>query len=75
MGGEKEIGIARVKTIRLALFGIVAVAAPLDMSGEMRPAVDPGSDQTAEVQEETLELQVTGYCNCGKCCGWRWSTG
>ena len=71
MGGEKEIGIARVKTIRLALLGIVAVAAPLDMSGEMRPAVDPGSDQTAEVQEETLELQVTGYCNCGKCCGWR----
>ena len=71
MGGEKEIGIARVKTIRLALLGIVAVVAPLDMSGEMRPAVDPGSDQTAEVQEETLELQVTGYCNCGKCCGWR----
>ena len=71
MGGEKEIGIERVKTIRLVLLGIVAVAAPVDTSGGMRPAVDLGSDQTAELQEETLELQVTGYCNCGKCCGWR----
>ncbi len=71
MGDKKEIGIERVTTIRLVLLGIVAVAAPLDMSGGKRPAANLGGVQTAEVQGETLELQVTGYCNCGKCCGWR----
>lgn len=71
MGGEKEIGIERVKTIRLVLLGIVAVAAPLDMSAGRSPVADPEGAPTAELQGETLELRVTGYCNCGKCCGWR----
>ncbi len=71
MGDKKEIGIERVTTIRLVLLGIVAVAAPVDMSGGNRPVANSKGAQTAEVQGETLELRVTGYCNCGKCCGWR----
>ena len=53
------------------LLGIVAGAASADMSDGGSPTANPGGAETAEVQEETQELLVTGYCNCGKCCGWR----
>ena len=83
MGGKREIDIELVKTRRLAarhtlrlaaitvLLGIVAVAASADMSGGRSPAANPGGVQTAEAPGETRVLRVTGYCNCGKCCGWR----
>ena len=36
-----------------------------------RPPENSGGAKTAEAAGETRELLVTGYCNCGKCCGWR----
>ena len=64
-----------VKTRRLAavtvLVGIAAVAISADMSGGRSPAANPISVETAEDHGETKELLVTGYCNCGTCCGWR----
>ena len=83
MGGEREIDIELVMTRRLVerrslrlvaiavLLGIVVVAASADVSEGGRPAAVPRGVQTIKVQEETRELRVTGYCNCGKCCGWR----
>ena len=64
-------GIARWLAAVAVLLGVVAVGAMVDMSGGRSPVANPGGVQTAEVQEETQELLVTGYCNCGKCCGWR----
>ena len=82
-GRRKGDGIELVKTRKLAvrhplrlaavavLLGIAAVAASVEMSGARRPAANPGGAKPAEVQGEILVLRVTGYCNCGKCCGWR----
>ena len=41
------------------------------MSEGRRSAANLGGVQTAEAPGETRVLRVTGYCNCGKCCGWR----
>ena len=53
------------------LLGVVAVGASMDMSGGRSPAANPEIAETVDVQGETQELLVTGYCNCGTCCGWR----
>ena len=53
------------------LLGIVAIAVSVDRTGKRSPAANLEIAETAEVQGETQELLVTGYCNCGKCCGWR----
>ena len=55
----------------VVLVGIAAVAVPVDISGGRSSAADIGSAETVEDQGETKVLLVTGYCNCGKCCGWR----
>ena len=64
-------GIARWLAAVAVLLGVVAVGAMVDMSGGRSPAANPGIAETVDAQGETLELLVTGYCNCGKCCGWR----
>ncbi len=60
-----------------ALLGVVAVALLACLIGGRRGAAVPRVD-TAQADAEVagfsgdeLEMLVTGYCNCGKCCGWR----
>ena len=52
----------------VVLWGIVAVAVPVV---GRTPSGNPARVETTDVVGETRELLVTGYCNCGKCCGWR----
>ena len=57
----------------IALFlGVSVVVAFVDIVGGDESAAMPAVtvDETEVVGDEQ-ELLVTGYCNCGKCCGWR----
>ena len=67
------------KGVRLPLWGRVALAAgvcalvacPLLRSGRDHPHAAMPDISTSGTSGDTQELLVTGYCNCGKCCGWR----
>ena len=54
------------------LFLVVAAAFALYGFGVRRSAAAQGSAvEDCEAVGDEQELLVTGYCNCGKCCGWR----
>ena len=61
--------------IGLAVFLCASFAMMLaDLPGCRRThcrAALPADAEADEVQGDSQELLVTGYCNCGKCCGWR----
>lgn len=67
------------KGVRLPLWGRVALAAgvcalvacPFLRSGRDHPHAAMPDTSTSGTSGDTQELLVTGYCNCGKCCGWR----
>ena len=70
MYGHLHNNVRRLVAIAV-LLGIAAVATLADVSGGRNIAANPGRTPTAEAWGETRELLVTGYCNCGKCCGWK----
>ena len=55
--------------------GIAAIVVLLGGGGGRKNAVAsgevPGKAKTEEISGDEQEFLVTGYCNCGKCCGWR----
>ena len=67
------------KGVRLPLWGRVALAAgvgalavcALMRNGNDRPRAATPPAVPTSASGDTQELLVTGYCNCGKCCGWR----
>ena len=60
-----------------ALLGVAAVALAACLFGRRSGAAVTRNDAAREDAEvagfsgDELEMLVTGYCNCGKCCGWR----
>lgn len=58
-----------------ALLGIAAIVVLSGLfGGRKNMAVSgavPGDAKAEEISGDEQELLVTGYCNCGKCCGWR----
>ena len=67
------------KGVRLPLWGRIVLAAGVgalavcallrDGSDRQRAAIPDIT--TVDISGDTQELLATGYCNCGKCCGWR----
>ena len=57
----------------LCLFLVLAVVVSLvdAFSSHESAAAPERVIEDCEVVGEEHELLVTGYCNCGKCCGWR----
>ena len=55
----------------VALAGVVAAVMLADPYDCGKRAAAEGCVDAGEVEGDELELLVTGYCNCGKCCGWR----
>jgi len=57
------------------LLGIAAIVVLLGLFGGRKNAAVSedvsGEAKTEEFSGDEQELLVTGYCNCGKCCGWR----
>ena len=54
-----------------ALAGAVAAVMLADPYDCGKRTAAAGSVDAGEVKGDKVELLVTGYCNCGKCCGWR----
>lgn len=71
MAKTRECG--RLRGGWICLFLVVsAVFALVDVFSAHESAVAPGrAVEDHEIVGEEHELLVTGYCNCGKCCGWR----
>ena len=54
------------------LLGVSTVVTLVDVfSVRERAAASERAVDDCEVVGDEHELLVTGYCNCGKCCGWR----
>lgn len=57
------------------LLGIAVIAVLSGLFGGRKSAAVsaevPGGVKAEETSGDEQELLVTGYCNCGKCCGWR----
>ena len=71
--GRKPIGRSWPPWLWICLFLVVsAVVALVDVfSAHERAAASESAVEDCEVVGDEHELLVTGYCNCGKCCGWR----
>ena len=56
---------------------LLGIGAVFVISSCLRPEVSrsqldaPREPEVSDFQGDMQELLVTGYCNCGKCCGWR----
>ena len=55
------------------LLGVSTVVTLVDVFGvrERAAVAEERAGEDCEVVGDEHELLVTGYCNCGKCCGWR----
>ncbi len=69
MKGRGKIGARRVVEAMLVVSAVVALAGVF--SAHKSATAPERAVEDCEVVGDEHELLVTGYCNCGKCCGWR----
>ena len=69
MKGRGKIGARRVVEAMLFVSAVVALAGVF--SAHKSATAPERAVEDCEVVGDEHELLVTGYCNCGKCCGWR----
>lgn len=70
---RKPIGRIWPPLLLICPFLLVAVVFTLvdSCSVRERAAASERAVEDCEAVGDEHELLVTGYCNCGKCCGWR----
>ena len=70
---RKPIGRSWPPLLWICPFLLVAVVFTLvdSCSVRERAAIPERAVEDCEIVGDEQELLVTGYCNCGKCCGWR----
>ena len=70
---RKPIGRIWPPLLWICPFLLVAVVFTLvdSCSVRERAAASESAVDDCEVVGDEHELLITGYCNCGKCCGWR----
>ena len=71
--GRKPVWRSWPPWLWICLFLVVsAVVTLVDVfSAQERAAAPERAVEDYEIVGDEHELLVTGYCNCGKCCGWR----
>ena len=67
-GGSSLLSSGDMRLSFVAAFGTICAGVT---HGTCEAAAEERAVEDCEIVGDEHELLVTGYCNCGKCCGWR----